>query len=227
MSSSWLFTVAVSVTLVSSALSQCVTYGYCGTDGDSGKPLPCAVKRDPVPIESSILKDACPALIDSSDKSVPACCDAKQAASFKSELKSLVNLGVKKTDPCFRNFQNLVCQAFCSPKQSAFVAINGTSSEGSDQPSATESVYAVHKTFAEKVYDACKGIRTYIFWTKLMSYMCGKHGASGCSAQRFLDFVGSVYSEGGYSPIKIRHVLTEGPITVAGQKLEAFNPKFL
>ncbi|XP_054928932.1 NPC1-like intracellular cholesterol transporter 1 [Dermacentor andersoni] len=184
MSSSWLFTVAF------------VTYGYCGKDEDSGKPLPCAVKRDPVPIESSILKDACPALIDSSG-------------------------------PCFRNFQNLVCQAFCSPKQSEFVAINGTSSEGSDQPSATESVYAVHKTFAEKVYDSCKGVRTYVFWTKLMSYMCGKHGASGCSAQRFLDFVGSTYSEGGYSPIKIRHVLTEGPITVAGQKLEPFNPKFL
>ncbi|KAH7940924.1 hypothetical protein HPB49_008117 [Dermacentor silvarum] len=227
MSSSWLFTVAVSVTLVASALSQCVTYGYCGTDEDSGKPLPCAVKRDPVPIESGILKHACPALIDSSGKSVPACCDANQVAAFKSELKNLVTLGVGRRSKCFRNFQNLVCQAFCSPQQSRFVAINGTSSEGSNQTSATESVYALNKNFAEEVYRACKDVRTWVFGIKLMKYMCGKYGNSDCSAQRFLDFVGSISSEGGYSPLKIHHVLTKDPITVDGQKLEPFNPKIL
>ncbi|KAH7972456.1 NPC intracellular cholesterol transporter 1 [Rhipicephalus sanguineus] len=224
MSSSWLFTVAVGVTLVSSALAQCVTYGYCGRDEDSDKPLPCAVKRNPAPLESSFLEDACPALVDG--KAAYACCDAEQAAVFKSEYKTLISLGVRKDSKCFKNFQNLVCQAFCSPKQSEFVAVNGTSGSG-EKLSATESVYAVHKSFAQRVYDACKDVRTHIFGIKLMKYMCGKHADGKCSAQRFLDFVGAVYSEGGYSPLKIRHVLTDSPITVDGQTLEPFNPKIL
>ncbi|KAH6948275.1 hypothetical protein HPB50_023329 [Hyalomma asiaticum] len=226
MSNKWLFTVAVSVTLVSSALAECVTYGYCGTDEDSGKPLPCSLKRDPVSIDSKDLEGACPALLDGSGKPVSACCDADQAAKFVSEYKSLINLGVGRSSKCFRNFQNLVCQAFCSPKQSEFLAVNGTSAEGG-KTSATDVVYAVNKRFAEEVYAACKDVRTWIFGIKLMRYMCGKHGSSNCSPQKFLDFVGSVYSEGGYSPLKIRHVLTEKPITVGGQKLEPFNPKLL
>ncbi|KAH8026954.1 hypothetical protein HPB51_000440 [Rhipicephalus microplus] len=223
-SSSWLFAVALSVTLASSALAECVTYGFCGRDEDSDKPLPCAVKRKSAPLESSFLEEACPALVDG--KAAYACCDAEQAAAFKAEYKSLTSLGVRKDSKCFKNFQNLVCQAFCSPRQSTFVAINGTSSSG-EKLSATESVYAVHKSFAQEVYDACKDARTHVFGVKLMNFMCGKGGGRNCSPQRFLDFVGAVYSEGGYSPLKIRHVLTESPITVNGQTLEPFNPKIL
>ncbi|KAL1425778.1 hypothetical protein MTO96_018937 [Rhipicephalus appendiculatus] len=226
MSNGWLFTVALSVTIVSSALAQCITYGYCGTDADSGKPLPCSVKQAPVSIESKVLEGACPALTDSSGKPVPACCDAKQAETFVSEYKSLISLGVRRDSKCFKNFQNLVCQAFCSPRQSEFVAINRTSAEGG-KSSATEAVYAVNKRFAEEVYAACKDVKTWVFGIKLMKYMCGKHGNRNCSPERFLEFVGSIYSEGGYSPLKIRHVLTESPITVGGQKLEPFNPKLL
>ncbi|KAL1466719.1 hypothetical protein MTO96_042532 [Rhipicephalus appendiculatus] len=226
MSSSWLFAVAVSVTLASSALAQCVTYGYCGKDEDSDKPLPCAVNNTrPVPLKSSFLEDACPALVDG--KAANVCCDAEQAAAFKAEYKALTSLGVRKDSKCFKNFQNLVCQAFCSPRQSKFVAINGTSSSSGGKLSATESVYAVHKSFAQQVYDACKDVHTRVFGVKLMKFMCGKGGGRNCSPQRFLDFVGAVYSEGGYSPLKIRHVLTEGPITVDGQTLEPFNPKML
>uniref|UniRef100_A0A6M2CFV6 Putative conserved secreted protein midgut overexpressed n=1 Tax=Rhipicephalus microplus TaxID=6941 RepID=A0A6M2CFV6_RHIMP len=226
MSTGRLFAVALSVTIVSSALAQCVTYGYCGTDADSGKLLPCSVKQDPVPIESKVLEEACPALTDSSGKPVPACCDAKQAKTFISEYKSLVSLGVGRKSSCFKNFQNLVCQAFCSPKQSEFVAINRTSTEGG-KPSATEAVYAINKRFADKVYAACKDVRTWVFGIKLMRYMCGKYGNSNCSPERFLEFVGSIYSEGGYSPLKINHILTESPITVSGQTLEPFNPEVL
>ncbi|KAH6925147.1 hypothetical protein HPB50_001369 [Hyalomma asiaticum] len=228
MSRSWLLTVAVIAALVSSTLAQCVTYGFCGTDEDSGKPLPCAVKRDPVSIESDFLEGACPALVDSNGKPVPACCDAKQANSIKSELKTITALGVSTSSKCFKNFQNLVCQAFCSPGQSGFVAVNGTStSEEGGQPSATEMVYALNTSFAQQVFDACKDVRTIIFGTHLMRYMCGKPADGKCTPQTFLDFVGAVHSEGGYSPLKIHHVLTESSITVDGQELEPFSPEIL
>ncbi|KAK8772986.1 hypothetical protein V5799_012481 [Amblyomma americanum] len=227
MSSQWLFALAVGIAFVSSARAQCISYGYCGTDDDSGKPLPCSVNREPVPIKKNVIEGACPALIGSSGESVPACCDVKQAEAFKSEFKTLFNLGVGKTSACFLNFQNLVCQAFCSPRQSEFFAINGTVEKGNGHPSATDSVYAVSKKFAERVYNTCKDVRTYVFGIKLMRYMCGKHGNSNCNAERLLEFVGSIWSEGGYSPIKIRHVITDSPITVGGKKLEPFSPEHL
>lgn len=228
MSNSWLFTVAFSVTLVSSALAECVTYGNCGTEPDTGKPLPCAVNRGPQPLESKFLEKACPALRDPSGKPAPVCCDAKQAESMVSEFKTLRNLvSEKKYKGCLLNFQNLVCQAYCSPKQSEFVAINGTSTEESGESSATELVYAVHPSFAEGVYEACKGVPTRILGLKLMRFMCGKHGAAKCSPQRFLDFVGSVSSEGGHSPVKMKFQLTESQFTVGDRKLEPYNPKLI
>uniref|UniRef100_L7LZG1 Putative sine oculis-related homeobox 6b n=1 Tax=Rhipicephalus pulchellus TaxID=72859 RepID=L7LZG1_RHIPC len=225
MSKSLVFGVIVSFTLMYSALAHCVTYGYCGTEKRSGKRLPCAFTRDPVLTESSVLEDACPALIESPGKPVPACCDAQQAAAFKSEFKRLHKLGVRKDSKCFKNFENLVCQAFCSPEQSKFVAVFGSTAESEFQPSATDTVYVVEKHFAEEVYHACKDVSTRLFGMRLMSLMCGKYGAKYCTAQRFLDFVGAVYSEGGYSPLKIRHVLAETAVVVNGQRLEPFKSR--
>ncbi|KAH7972459.1 hypothetical protein HPB52_012447 [Rhipicephalus sanguineus] len=59
---------------------------------------------------------------------------------------------------------------------------------------------------------------------KLMNYMCGSYGVRHCTAQHFLDFVGAVRSEGGHSPLKIRYVLTELPISVDGRTLTPFKP---
>ncbi|XP_075554729.1 NPC intracellular cholesterol transporter 1-like [Dermacentor variabilis] len=222
MSSRWLFIAGVSATLISSALAHCILYGHCGKDKDTGRRLPCAVERDPVNIESTLLQKACPALLGSAGEPVPACCDANQAGTFKSQFGKLVKLGLGRDSKCFRNLQNLVCQAFCSPKQSNFVAVFGNSAKGKREPSATEIVYAVEKNFAEVVYASCKDVRTRIFGIKLLYYMCGKYGSSKCSPQHFLDFLGARPSEGGHSPLKIRYVIAEAPVKVNGKTLEPF-----
>ncbi|KAL1466720.1 hypothetical protein MTO96_042533 [Rhipicephalus appendiculatus] len=227
MSSIWLFSVAVGVTLVSSALTSCVTYGYCGTDRNSGKRLPCAVRREPVSIRNSDLEGACPALMNSSGESVPVCCDVQQAAAYKYEFVKLLRLGVGKDSKCFKNFENFMCQAFCSPNQSKFLAVFKYSAEGKCQPSATETIYVLDKHFAENVYEACKDVRTRVFGMKLMSFMCGKYGYRKCTARHFFDFVGAVYAEGGHSPLKIRHVLAETPVSVNGLRLEPFKSDIL
>nr|XP_050048150.1 NPC intracellular cholesterol transporter 1-like [Dermacentor andersoni] len=227
MSNSWLFTVALTVTLVSSALAECVTYGNCGTDPDSGKPLPCAAKRHPVPLESQLLEKACPALLDPSGKPTPVCCDATQAKNMVSELKTLRDIIVKTDQRCFPNFQNLVCQAYCSPKQSEFVAVNRTSTAESGESSATELVYAVHPSFAEGVYAACKDTRTRYLGFKVPTLMCKKGLLQKCSPQRFLDFIGSVASEGGHSPVKMKFQITKSQYTVGDHKLEPHNPSLI
>uniref|UniRef100_L7M3Y8 Putative sine oculis-related homeobox 6b n=1 Tax=Rhipicephalus pulchellus TaxID=72859 RepID=L7M3Y8_RHIPC len=225
MSVSRLFTVAVCATLVSSTLSHCVTYGYCGTDDMSGKRLPCAIKRVPAAMESELLESSCPALVSTKGRPALACCDREQAYTIKSQLKKLIYLGVRSDSECFLSFQNVVCQAVCSPYQSHFVAVFANRTEGnSPNPSATAIVYAVETTFAEQVYNACKDVRTYVLGRKLMKYMCGNYRASECSAQRFLDFVGAVHSEGGHSPFKIYYVLTDVPISVNGRRLKPFKP---
>ncbi|XP_054928931.1 NPC1-like intracellular cholesterol transporter 1 [Dermacentor andersoni] len=176
----------------------------------------------PANIESTLLQNACPALLDSAGEPVPACCDAHQAGSFKSQFGKLVKLGLGRDSKCFRNLQNLVYHAFCSPQQSHFVAVFGNSAKGKREPSATDIVYAVERNFAEVVYASCKDVRTQIFGIKLLYYMCGKYGSSKCSPQRFLDFLGARPSEGGYSPLKIRYVIAEAPVKVNGKTLEPF-----
>ncbi|XP_037499619.1 uncharacterized protein LOC119373637 [Rhipicephalus sanguineus] len=226
MCGSCLFTVAVCAALVSSTLSDCVTYGYCGTDYATGKRLPCAIKRAPGPIRSDYLEDACLELLDTKSQTALACCSSEQAEVFKSEFKKLIYLGVRRGSECFKKFQNVVCQALCSPFQSHFVAVFANRTEGNKcpNPSATEIVYAVERSYAEAVYDTCKDVRTHIFGRKLMNYMCGSYGVRHCTAQHFLDFVGAVRSEGGHSPLKIRYVLTELPISVDGRTLTPFKP---
>ncbi|XP_070390575.1 NPC intracellular cholesterol transporter 1-like [Dermacentor albipictus] len=227
MSNSWLFTVALTVALVSSAMAECVTYGNCGTDPDTDKPLPCAAKRHPVPLESQLLEKACPALLDPSGKPVPVCCDAAQAKSMVSEFENLRSWIVKRDQRCFPNFQNLVCQAYCSPKQSEFVAVNGTRTAESGESSATELVYAVHPSFAEGVYAACKDTRTKGIGFKLTTFMCKKSFFGKCSPQRFLDFIGSVSSEGGHSPVKMNFQITKSQYTVGDRELEPHNPSLI
>uniref|UniRef100_A0A224YFB9 Niemann-Pick C1 protein n=1 Tax=Rhipicephalus zambeziensis TaxID=60191 RepID=A0A224YFB9_9ACAR len=225
MSVSRLLTVAVCATLVSSTVSDCVTYGYCGTDDMSGKRLPCAIRRGPAAMGSELLENACPALLSTKGYPALACCDPEQAYTIKSQLRKLIYLGVRSDSECFLNFQNVVCQAVCSPYQSHFVAVFANRTDGQcPKPSATAIVYAIETSFAEQVYNACKDVRTRIFRRRLLSYMCGSYRASECSAQRFLDFVGAVHSEGGHSPFKIYYVLTEVPISVNGQSLTPFKP---
>uniref|UniRef100_A0A6G5A668 Putative conserved secreted protein n=1 Tax=Rhipicephalus microplus TaxID=6941 RepID=A0A6G5A668_RHIMP len=226
MSSSRILTVAVCAMLVSSTMSHCITYGYCGTDDMSGKRLPCAIKRVPAAMKSVLLEKSCPALVSTKGHTALTCCDTEQAYTIKSQLKKLIYLGVRSDSECFLSFQNIVCQAVCSPHQSHFVAVFANrTEENSPKPSVTAIVYAVEKNFAEQVYNACKDVRTRVFRRRLLSYMCGNYRANQCSAQRFLDYVGAVYSEGGYSPFKIRYVLTDVPISVNGRMLTPFKPE--
>ncbi|XP_077542360.1 NPC intracellular cholesterol transporter 1-like [Haemaphysalis longicornis] len=221
MMSSSLFALLLAALLVSSAVAQhqCVSYGYCGKDEDTEKDLPCAVDGQPTPIEKSKVQGVCPALLDSDGKEVPACCDAKQLQVFKDEFKALTKLISYKSN-CFLNFQNLVCQAFCSPRQSEFFVVNATA-RVSEKNVAAEAVYVVDQDYAESLYATCRDARTYVFGIKLPKFMCGKHGSS-CSTERFLNFIGSTPAEGGHSPVKIHYVLSKTPVKVGGKDLTPF-----
>ncbi|KAH6925148.1 hypothetical protein HPB50_001370 [Hyalomma asiaticum] len=226
MSRSRLFAVALCATLACSTLSHCVTYGYCGTDRASGKPLPCAIERSPAALENDVLEKVCPALLSAKGRSTLACCDRGQAEVFKSQFKKLTRLGVRRDSDCFRMFQNVVCQAMCSPRQSDFVEVFASRTDGKcPKPSATQLVYAIERSYAEQVYDACKTVRTIVFGANLMKFMCGKYGVDECSPDRFLAFVGSVRSEGGHSPLKFHYILTELPIRVNGKYLTPYKPQ--
>ncbi|CAN8007157.1 unnamed protein product, partial [Ixodes pacificus] len=197
----------------------CVTYGVCALDEDTDKELPCSSETDPVPMANSDLTNACPALATSDGKEVPVCCDAKQLSTFVDSLKQINNLGVSKDSACFLNFQNLICQAVCSPQQSDFIAVNASKYTEKGKAHVVKSVYAISKTFAEGVYNSCKDTRTIVLGMKLMTFMCGKYGASNCSPERFLEFIGSTSDEGGQSPFKTHFLISESPVTVNGKQL--------
>uniref|UniRef100_A0A4D5RLP0 Putative cholesterol transport protein n=1 Tax=Ixodes scapularis TaxID=6945 RepID=A0A4D5RLP0_IXOSC len=199
--------------------SKCVTYGVCALDADTDKELPCSAETEPVPMAKSDLTNACPALATSDGKEVPVCCDAKQLKTFVNSLKQINNLGVSKKSACYLNFQNLICQSVCSPQQSDFIAVNASKSAEKGKAHVVESVYAISKTFAEGVYNSCKDTSTIVLGIKLMKFMCGKYGASDCSPERFLEFIGSTSNEGGQSPFKTHYLISEAPVTVNGKQL--------
>ncbi|EEC17932.1 Niemann-Pick type C1 domain-containing protein, putative, partial [Ixodes scapularis] len=178
----------------------CVTYGGGALDEDTDKELPCSAETEPVPMAKSDQTNACPALATSDGKEVPVCCDAKQLNTFVDSLKQINNLGVSKESACFLNFQNFICQSVCSPQQSDFITVNASKSTEKGKAHVVESVYAISKTFAKDVCNSCKDTSTIVLGLKLMKFMCGKYGASNCSPERFLEFIGSTSDEGGQSP---------------------------
>ncbi|KAH7978200.1 hypothetical protein HPB49_004795 [Dermacentor silvarum] len=214
---------------VQHAATDCVFRGHCANDDDTGKAIPCAVRQKPAPMgdDSSwrLFSDVCPQLAAEVKADRAVCCDVSQVQDLARELEQPASLGMTKCPACMLNFKDLLCRMTCSPNQSQFLAVNATAKTGS-RPHVAEMVYALRPDYAQGVYDSCKDVRSVVLGIKLMTLMCGGR-VLGCSPQKWLDFLGSTSAEGGYSPFKIHHVITERPVAPLGRPLTPLVAPFL
>ncbi|XP_022687514.1 Niemann-Pick C1 protein-like [Varroa jacobsoni] len=173
------------------------------------KSIPCAVDQPPSETLPTGLWDE---FLDFCDDLAPSikdhqlCCDAGQFQTLKKEMRSAEVIGIKRCPGCYRAFKNLMCQMTCSPKQADFIVVNATRNDDRGTgPALQEIVYGLDKEFADALFNTCNKARSNLY-VKLTTLMCGQY-TNRCSATKFLSFLGSTDTEGGYSPFRIRHLL--------------------
>lgn len=209
MKGSFLLVVAQATLTVTVHSQRCAFTGHCFFDRSVDKSIPCAVDQPPSETLPTGLWDE---FLDFCDDLAPSikdhqlCCDAGQFQTLKKEMRSAEVIGIKRCPGCYRAFKNLMCQMTCSPKQADFIVVNATRNDDRGTgPALQEIVYGLDKEFADALFNTCNKARSNLY-VKLTTLMCGQY-TNRCSATKFLSFLGSTDTEGGYSPFRIRHLL--------------------
>ncbi|XP_046580963.1 NPC intracellular cholesterol transporter 1-like isoform X2 [Haliotis rubra] len=186
---------------------QCVMYGMCGVNPNTGKPVPCAYTGPSKPLTDPtarrVLEEWCPDFSHDTNT----CCDAHQLSWLQSMLT--VPDQILVTCPaCNYNFRNVFCNMVCSPKQSDFVAVTSTSSQ-----SVTAIKYDVTTTFVDGMYKSCKDVTMPSSGGNALGLLCG-WPADECSPKRLLYYLGNVRN--GQSAFSIKFDVTDSPDALPG-----------
>lgn len=186
---------------------KCVMRGICDVDGTRA---PCAYDGEPKAIDSAagreVLGSVCGDVLG--NLSQPLCCDASQAEDFAENLQSAKAIGLDNCAACSRNFRALMCLMICSPQQADFMQLLKSEVNEDKERYVSSLNYYVTPAFVRGMYDSCKDSRSKIPSISLFNFMCGRWGAE-CTAERWLSFLGASPSEGGLSPMSIKHVQTD------------------
>ncbi|XP_075538346.1 NPC intracellular cholesterol transporter 1-like [Dermacentor variabilis] len=190
-----------------SGAGKCVMRGTCDADGTRA---PCVYDGEPKAIESAaareVLESVCGDVLGNGSQ--PVCCDANQAEDFAENLQSAKAIGLDNCAACSRNFRTLMCHMVCSPRQADFLQLLASEVSEDKEKYVASLNYYVTPTFVRGMFDSCKDSRSKIPSIKLFNFMCGRWGAN-CTAERWLAFLGASPSDGGLSPITIKHVQTD------------------
>lgn len=197
----------------------CMTYGRCGTDTQSGKPIPCYYNGPAFPLTDKgglkILAELCPWMVAEKGETTYTCCDQAGLNTLLNNVQPAQQT-LDRCPSCYRNFLNLLCSTTCSPNQSVFMNVTETAPYTPAADAAVGepfqgnlSVIAVdvyvEGAFANGMYNACKNVNFPSTNQKVMSLYCGSYGAAHCSAQRWLDFIGS--KSNGQTPFAFNYHL--------------------
>lgn len=177
--------------------------------------IPCIYNGDPMPMSDSAarnaLKEMCPEL--SNEKAL--CCDSEQIIDLKNHAE-LFGVFLKVCPSCFANYQHLLCQITCSPKQAEFVKVlhHETGEEMKEQ--VTEVDVFLNQDFADGFYKSCANISR--FGEKVIDVFCKPWPSDKCNPMRMLKYFGADFLHQGYSPYQIDYVLsTESHIKWNGE----------
>lgn len=205
-----LFVVTAASTIFSvdgSGAGKCVMRGVCDADGTRA---PCVYDGEPKAIESAaargVLESVCGDVLG--NVSQPLCCDANQAEDFAENLQSAKAIGLDNCAACSRNFRALMCLMLCSPRQADFMQLLTSEVSEEKERYVASLNYYVTPAFVRGMFDSCKDSRSKIPSIGLFNFMCGRWGAD-CTAERWLGFLGASPSDGGLSPMTIKHVQTD------------------
>lgn len=208
----------------------------CGKGGFSGDvDIPCARNTRPTSLrnqnELNLLREVCPEFVEEipDDKMPELCCNIKGLLELKISYDLPKQMGINRCPSCFYNFRRLFCNFACSPKQNKFIRIDKTQPTqiGNKTFQRVKDVtYFLDKQFANGLYESCKYIQGVSAGLYALDLMCGSHGAKHCSGQRWINFMGISYENGGYSPVQINYEFTDTEeITTNNTVMYPLNPR--
>ncbi|XP_022252090.1 Niemann-Pick C1 protein-like isoform X2 [Limulus polyphemus] len=209
-----------SITLVCAEEGHCVWYGTCGQN-EFGQDLPCRYDGPPKPLSDNetvaALKKICPELVPDGEDEPFVCCNKNQIENLILNMRTPETLGFGRCPSCMRNFQKNFCQSTCSPQQNMFLKVISSVKDDEKGERVTGLQYFMSKRFADGLFTSCKDVQGLTPGSPLLELMCGIWG-SECTAQRWLDFMGTTPSAGGFSPFQILFNITEeSTINLDGQ----------
>ncbi|XP_060712447.1 NPC1-like intracellular cholesterol transporter 1 [Hemiscyllium ocellatum] len=196
----------------------CAFYEDCGKNPEvTGSLIPARVpclyngpaKRVAPGRHLELLRRVCPMLAgpEGAGAEPRACCSARQLEVLDRSLAMSKPL-LSRCPSCVDNFVNLYCQNTCSPNQSVHINVTrafAANVSGQLLDAVLEYQCYYSRRFAQGSYDSCRDVRIPSTGGYAISAMCGKYGATLCSAERWLRFQGD--SSNGLAPLDIQFVL--------------------
>ncbi|GFY26133.1 NPC intracellular cholesterol transporter 1 [Trichonephila clavipes] len=205
-----------------SAEGHCIMHGFCGENdyGDATCSYNGTAKllEDEEALET--LQEICPDIIRETNV---LCCSPEQINQLQKNLEIAATLGLARCPSCLSNFRKNFCQFACSAKQSNFLKIEklGKSDEG--DLVIEKLTYFMSKRYAEGMFASCKDIQGLTPGSTVLDLMCGGWGRE-CTAERWLNFMGSTPADDGFSPFEIKyHLTSDSSLVVDGQIFHPMN----
>lgn len=176
--------------------------------------VPCVEPHDPHKLgdEEALvtLRNVCPEFFKDGEEDPDLCCDPDQVYAMEQNFQVPMTLGLGRCPSCSYNWRVNFCELTCSPRQSEFIKIvNSTVLEdGRIQLDAAE--YHVSSTYSDALLASCQGVQGLSTGQTLLDVMCGGWGSSKCTAQRWLDFLGTSVENSGQSPFQLYYKIHNG-----------------
>ena len=191
--------------------NKCILKGSCDTKTNlvGDVVVPCVQVHDPYRMRDDeardVLKRICPSLfLESEDP--PLCCSTDQVYEMETNFQMPDQLGLSRCPSCQYNWRMTFCEMTCSSRQSEFIQVMN-SSLTADKRMRTDAVLVhVADSFPQKLLDSCSGVQGLAPGQKILDMLCGEWGASQCTGQRWLQFLGRSIDNDGQSPYQIDFV---------------------
>uniref|UniRef100_A0A672JP61 NPC1 like intracellular cholesterol transporter 1 n=1 Tax=Salarias fasciatus TaxID=181472 RepID=A0A672JP61_SALFA len=148
------------------------------------------------------LKEVCP-MLDRGENNTYACCSVQQLQSLETSL-TLSKAVLVRCPSCSENFAHLHCINTCSPDQSQVVNVTKVMNVtylGRTREAVVGYQSYLTASFGEGAFNSCKNVKIPATGGYAIATMCGRYGASLCTAQRWYDFQGD--SSNGLAPLDL------------------------
>ncbi|KAI9709804.1 MAG: hypothetical protein M1828_002371 [Chrysothrix sp. TS-e1954] len=162
---------------------RCAIRGHCGKPNPFSGELPCADNGLAEKPDDGLREKITQTCGDQwADGSV--CCTKEQVEALGNNLRRADSI-IASCPACRENFYNLFCQFTCSPDQSLFVNVTGTS-EKNDKTLVTELDNLWSDNYGSDFYDSCKEVKFGPTNSRAMNLI----GGNAKNYTQFLAFLG-------------------------------------
>uniref|UniRef100_A0A182JGB1 Uncharacterized protein n=1 Tax=Anopheles atroparvus TaxID=41427 RepID=A0A182JGB1_ANOAO len=183
---------------------HCVMHDICARIGIHAKNCPSEKPPGPLqdPAAIATMRKRCGWMFPTDD--TPVCCAASQVAEMDRNFQQAEGL-FSRCSTCLQNMLYSICSLACHPEQSRFMAAFNDSTD-----EYVERVeYRIDREHVQDVYDSCKGIVLPSSGKYAMDVGCGFWEATGCTAQRWFNYMGA--ADNDFVPFEINYVYLDEP----------------